>query len=237
MSPTGDIVAAPQRGSSSATGAASTGATTSSARGRCGGGSPARSRYKDWRAPMWEPGRWTPLFFWDEAVALAAGHRPCALCRHDDFVRWTDAWEVGPRRAAAGRPDGQAPARRTGRRAGQAHAHPVVGRACRSGPSPSSTAHPALVLERPRSCRGRRPPIAYGRPRPRPAQGTATVLTPPATVAVLAAATAGRPPVGRARAPGRWIRGATAPVGRPAPRTPARPDSTTTSPRRARTSG
>ena len=34
--------------------------------------------YKDWRAPMWEPGRWTPLFFWDEAVALAAGHRPCA---------------------------------------------------------------------------------------------------------------------------------------------------------------
>ena len=36
---------------------------------------------------MWEPGRWTPLFFWDEAVAFAAGHRPCALCRHADFVR------------------------------------------------------------------------------------------------------------------------------------------------------
>jgi len=49
--------------------------------------------YRDWRAPVWEPGRWTPLFFWDEAVALAAGHRPCALCRHADFVRWMDAWE------------------------------------------------------------------------------------------------------------------------------------------------
>lgn len=48
--------------------------------------------YKDWVAPKWEPRRWTALFFFDEAVALAAGHRPCALCRHADYVRWTDAW-------------------------------------------------------------------------------------------------------------------------------------------------
>lgn len=27
---------------------------------------------------------YTPLFFWDEAVALAAGHRPCAECRNAD---------------------------------------------------------------------------------------------------------------------------------------------------------
>ena len=27
------------------------------------------------------PNRWTELFFLDEATALAAGHRPCFLCR------------------------------------------------------------------------------------------------------------------------------------------------------------
>jgi hypothetical protein len=49
--------------------------------------------HKGWVAPRWKPGRWTALFFWDEAVALAAGHRPCALCRRPDFERWCDAWE------------------------------------------------------------------------------------------------------------------------------------------------
>ncbi len=49
--------------------------------------------YKGWVAPRWEPRRWTPLFFWDEAVALAAGHRPCALCRHAAYLAWLDAWE------------------------------------------------------------------------------------------------------------------------------------------------
>jgi hypothetical protein len=33
------------------------------------------------------PGRYTGLFFLDEATAFAAGHRPCAECRHDDYVR------------------------------------------------------------------------------------------------------------------------------------------------------
>ena len=28
-----------------------------------------------------QPGRFTELFFLDEATAFAAGHRPCALCR------------------------------------------------------------------------------------------------------------------------------------------------------------
>ncbi len=49
--------------------------------------------FKGWIAPKWRPGRWTPLFFYDETVALAAGHRPCALCRRADFNRWMDAWE------------------------------------------------------------------------------------------------------------------------------------------------
>jgi hypothetical protein len=39
------------------------------------------------------PGRWTELFFLDEAAAFAAGHRPCAECRHTDFVRFQHAWQ------------------------------------------------------------------------------------------------------------------------------------------------
>lgn len=44
---------------------------------------------------------WTELFFHDEAVALAAGHRPCAYCRRADWRRWSDAWADahGPARA------------------------------------------------------------------------------------------------------------------------------------------
>ncbi|MEM7645198.1 MAG: hypothetical protein AAF366_22240, partial [Pseudomonadota bacterium] len=38
--------------------------------------------------------RWTELFFLDEAVALAAGHRPCGYCRRAAFDRWKDAWQV-----------------------------------------------------------------------------------------------------------------------------------------------
>ena len=47
--------------------------------------------YKGWVAPKWAPGRWTALFFYDEAVALAAGHRPCALCRRGDYERFCAA--------------------------------------------------------------------------------------------------------------------------------------------------
>jgi len=38
------------------------------------------------------PGRYTHLFFLDEATALAAGHRPCGECRRVDYVRFMDAW-------------------------------------------------------------------------------------------------------------------------------------------------
>jgi hypothetical protein len=51
------------------------------------------------RDPM-PPGRWTALFFWDEAAALAAGHRPCGECRRVDYRRFMAAW------AEAGLPGG-----------------------------------------------------------------------------------------------------------------------------------
>jgi hypothetical protein len=44
---------------------------------------------------------WTELFFLDEAVALAAGHRPCFLCRRKAAESFRAAWAAG---AEAGKP-------------------------------------------------------------------------------------------------------------------------------------
>jgi hypothetical protein len=38
-------------------------------------------------------GRYTELFFLDEAVAFAAGHRPCAECRRERFNAFKRAWQ------------------------------------------------------------------------------------------------------------------------------------------------
>jgi hypothetical protein len=40
------------------------------------------------------PNRYTELFFLDEATALAAGHRPCAECRHKRFLDFCHAWNL-----------------------------------------------------------------------------------------------------------------------------------------------
>ncbi|MDQ2844763.1 MAG: hypothetical protein M3Y77_00050 [Actinomycetota bacterium] len=50
-----------------------------------------RLRFRDWRVPLARPNRWTPLFFLDDVAALAAGHRPCGLCRREDYVAYRDA--------------------------------------------------------------------------------------------------------------------------------------------------
>lgn len=43
------------------------------------------------------PNRYTELFFLDEATGLAAGHRPCAECRRGRFLAFRDAWAAGSR--------------------------------------------------------------------------------------------------------------------------------------------
>ncbi len=43
------------------------------------------------------PGRYTELFFLDEAVALAAGHRPCFECRREAARAYTACWGASPR--------------------------------------------------------------------------------------------------------------------------------------------
>lgn len=60
-----------------------------------------------WRSKMWiscvldwhgrkrdvmPPGRWTALFFLDEATALSAGHRPCGYCRREDHRWFAECW-------------------------------------------------------------------------------------------------------------------------------------------------
>jgi hypothetical protein len=42
--------------------------------------------------PVMTPRRYTELFFLDEAVALAAGHRPCCECRYSDYQRFRQLW-------------------------------------------------------------------------------------------------------------------------------------------------
>ena len=39
------------------------------------------------------PNRYTELFFLDEAVAFAAGHRPCAECRRERYNAFKGAWK------------------------------------------------------------------------------------------------------------------------------------------------
>jgi hypothetical protein len=47
--------------------------------------------HRDWRHPLDAPRTWTPIFFLDDAVALAAGHRPCGLCRRPDYLAYREA--------------------------------------------------------------------------------------------------------------------------------------------------
>ena len=49
-----------------------------------------RTRFRDRRRAVMAPGRYTELFFLDEAHALAAGHRPCHECRRAEAHAFRD---------------------------------------------------------------------------------------------------------------------------------------------------
>ncbi len=68
-----------------------------------------RLEFRGWqRGPMMQPGRFTELFFLDEATAFAAGHRPCALCRREDYNRFGEIWrEIHPGQIGADAIDAQ----------------------------------------------------------------------------------------------------------------------------------
>ena len=50
-----------------------------------------RLEFKGRRRPLMSPRTYTELFFLDEAVALAAGHRPCGECRRSQYRSYMDA--------------------------------------------------------------------------------------------------------------------------------------------------
>ena len=143
--------------------------------------------FRDYRMRRWAPGRYTVLFFHDEAVALAAGHRPCALCRRADYGAYRAAW-------AAGRGEGSVPSasamdrqlhgERIVRGSHTRRRHRAAWASLPDGAFVVIDDGPALVLGDglvPWTTQG------YGAPRSRPRSGSVAVITPPSTVAALAA--------------------------------------------------
>ncbi|SDN20388.1 hypothetical protein [Afipia sp. GAS231] len=98
VTPTGDIVADPNRGIFTGNrGIIHDPATKTLLKKRWS--SPAWltcvCEFRGWRRKVMGGRSWTELFFLDEATAFAAGHRPCFFCRRDDANRFRAAWERG----------------------------------------------------------------------------------------------------------------------------------------------
>jgi hypothetical protein len=138
-----------------------------------------RLEFRGWhRGPLMQPGRFTELFFLDEATAFAAGHRPCALCRRADYDRLVALWrELHPGQAGADAIDAQL------------HAERLSGRERRLHPNENGLPDGAFVLSdgEPWLLRGgellRWTPGGYERRAPLDAD--AALLTPPSLVEVL----------------------------------------------------
>ena len=71
---------------------------------------------------------WTELFFLDEAVALAAGHRPCFYCRRADAEAFRTAWAEGAGGDAPLAPEIDAVLHAERLDRGRKRIHPVPGR-------------------------------------------------------------------------------------------------------------
>jgi hypothetical protein len=135
------------------------------------------------RVPQWEPNRYTPLFFLDEAVSMAAGHRPCAECRHSAYIAYRTLWAEthGGTITYAKDLDTRLHLERIGRaehRARWASLPDGVFVATESGPAVVVGDHLAVWNHNDNIYRDKLP---------RPAAGTAKVLTPPSTVEILGA--------------------------------------------------
>jgi hypothetical protein len=132
--------------------------------------------YKGWRAAQWAPGRYTVLFFHDEAVALAAGHRPCALCRRSAF----EAYRSPLGRPTAPQLDDRLHAERWD--GGRRRLHRLPWAALPPGTFVLLDSGPALVTAdalRPWTTAG------YGAARSLPVGGVARVITPPMSLEAL----------------------------------------------------
>jgi hypothetical protein len=139
--------------------------------------------FRGWeRGPKLQPGRFTELFFLDEVTALAAGHRPCALCRRADYVRLGELWRgLHPGQSGADAIDLQLHGERLTDTRSQRH-HGAAIDDLPDGAFVVRDGEPWLVL-------GRHllhwTPAGYRERRARPPRGQATVITPPSLVALL----------------------------------------------------
>ena len=143
------------------------------------------------RRRVMTPGRYTELFFLDEATALAAGHRPCGECRRADHRRFKAAW-------LAGNPErGLAPGVPIGAIDRELHRDRLTPEglqrtfaadlACLpDGVFVDHRAHPPPMLIW-AGALWPWTPAGYGDPEATPAAGAVTVLTPRSTVRALAA--------------------------------------------------
>jgi hypothetical protein len=142
------------------------------------------------RSRLLQPGRYTELFFLDEATAFAAGHRPCAECRREDYVRFQEIWRgLRPGPADADSIDARLHAERLDGRAQRHHAAAL-----------DELPDGAFVLRdgEPHLVRGREllawTPGGYTTREPR-GGGATTLITPPSLVAVLGAGWEGAVPL------------------------------------------
>ena len=130
------------------------------------------------------PGSYTELFFLDEAVALADGHRPCAECRHADYLAFQSSWSAAfPQRPlpTADTMDAVLHAERRDRPYVKRTHQMEIG-SLPDGTYVSLDGRPCLILGNTLlewSAGG------YEERRPRPAHGKVDVLTPPSIVEVL----------------------------------------------------
>lgn len=128
---------------------------------------------------------WTELFFLDEAVAFAAGHRPCGYCRRDAYARFQSAWGDAMGKAPrASEMDRVLHAARMQSRSRLHIQHSAAFSTLPDGTIVQINDAPHLILG-PRMLRFTA--TGYDSATQRPMAGTATVMTPKPTVAVLRA--------------------------------------------------
>jgi len=153
-----------------------------------------RLSFRGWhRTPLLQPGRFTELFFLDEATAFAAGHRPCALCRREDYRAFVDLWqERHPGRGGADDIDVQLHAERLEAAGRERRLHRLPWHELPDGAFVLHDERPSLVLG---GSLHTWSTAGYENRTPRPTGGDALVITPPSLLAVLAAGWTGAVPL------------------------------------------
>jgi hypothetical protein len=135
------------------------------------------------RSPLMAPGRFTELFFLDEATALAAGHRPCAECRRSDYERFSELWlALHPGQIGADAIDAQLHGERLAPGNRERRLHESRYDELPDGTFVLEASTPHLVLSHRLLAWS---PGGYRDGRRRPRNAGATVITPPSLIAIL----------------------------------------------------